>query len=125
MEFCIQLSAYYPDVSYSVYRIYYDMLVQALLADTLSYNSVSIVKHHLINCFMMPAPLQLAVQIASLTDRLKILTSIVVLPIHCMPKYAGEVVLADIFTEGRIFRGVVRGTFGYETKRLGVPLEET
>ena len=61
MEFCIQLSADYPDDSYSGDRIYSDMLVQALLADTLSYNSVSIVKHHLINCFMMPAPLQLAV----------------------------------------------------------------
>ena len=61
MEFCIQLSADYPDGSYSGDRIYSDMLVQALLADTLSYNSVSIVEHHLINCLMMPAPLQFAV----------------------------------------------------------------
>ena len=33
-----------------------------------------------------------------------------------MPKYAGEVVLVDIFAEGRIFRGVVRGVSGMKQK---------
>tara|TARA_B100000886_G_C20153406_1_gene378972 strand:- start:385 stop:513 length:129 start_codon:yes stop_codon:yes gene_type:complete len=42
-----------------------------------------------------------------------------------MQNYSGEVIVADIFMEDRIFRGVVRGAFRYETKRLGVPLEET
>ena len=125
MEFSIQLSADYPDASYGGDRVYSDMLEQAVLADRLGYDAVSITEHHLINCLMMPAPLQFAVKIASMTDRLKILTSIVVLPIHDMRTYAGEIVVADIFTEGRLFLGVGRGAFRYETERLGVPLEET
>ena len=93
MEFCIQLSADYPDDFYAGDRIYSDMLVQALLADTQSYDSVWIVEHHLIICLLMPAPLRFAFQIASLTDRLKILTPIFVLPIHCMRTYAGKIVV--------------------------------
>ena len=125
MEFSIQLSADYPDASYGGDRVYSDMLQQAVLADQLGYDAVSITEHHLINCLMMPAPLQFAVKIAAMTNRVKILTSIVVLPIHDMRTYAGEVVVTDIFTEGRLFLGVGRGAFKYETERLGVPLKET
>ena len=125
MEFSIQLSADYPDRSYGGDRVYADMLEQAVLADRLGYDAVSITEHHLVNCLMMPAPLQFAVKIAAMTGQIKILTSIVVLPLHDMRIYAGEVVVADIFTEGRLYLGVGRGAFRYEMERLGVPMEET
>ena len=64
MDFCIQLSADYPDKSYGGDRVYKDMLEQAVLADRLGFESVSLTEHHLINCLMMPAPLQFAVKIA-------------------------------------------------------------
>ena len=125
MDFSIQLSAYYPDKTYSADRLYADMLEQAVLADRLGYAAVSITEHHLINILMMPAPLQFAVKIASMTRQIDIMTCVVVLPIHDMRVYAGELVCADIFTEGRIMLGVGRGAFPFETSRLGVPLEET
>ena len=84
MEFSIQLSADYPDKSYGGDRVYGDMLNQAILADRLGFDAVSITEHHLINCLMMPAPLQFAVKIAAHTERVSILTSIVVLPLHDM-----------------------------------------
>ena len=74
---------------------------------------------------MMPAPLQFAVKIAAHTKNIKIMTSVVVLPLHDMRTYAGEVVVADIFTEGRLLLGVGRGAFKYEIERLGIPMEET
>ena len=74
---------------------------------------------------MMPAPLQFAVKIAAMTSQLNIMTSIVVLPLHDMRIYAGEVVVADIFTEGRLLLGVGRGAFPYEMERFGVPMDET
>lgn len=123
MEFSVQLSAYYPDKSYGGDRLYSDMLEQAVLADQLGFDAVSITEHHLINILMMPAPLQFAVKIADATERVKIMTSVVVLPLHDMRVYAGEVVCADIFTEGRLMLGVGRGAFGFEMGRLGVPLE--
>lgn len=123
MEFSIQLSAYYPDKNYGGDRLYADMLEQAVLADKLGYDAVSITEHHLINILLMPAPLQFAVKIADATKRIKIMTSVAVLPLHDMRIFAGEVIAADIFTEGRLLLGVGRGAFAYEMERLGVPLE--
>lgn len=125
MEFCIQLSSDYPDKSYGGDRVYADMLAQAALADRMGFESVSLTEHHLINCLMMPAPLQFAVKIAAHTKNVKILTSVVVLPLHDMRIFAGEVVVADIFCDGRMMLGVGRGAFKYEMERLGVPMEET
>ncbi|MEL6993399.1 MAG: LLM class flavin-dependent oxidoreductase [Pseudomonadota bacterium] len=125
MEFSIQLSADYPDKSYGGERVYADMLAQAMTADRMGFDAVSITEHHLINCLMMPAPLQFAVKIADHTRRIKIMTSVVVLPLHDMRIYAGEVVMADIFTGGRLMLGVGRGAFKYEMERLGVSMEET
>ena len=123
MEFSIQLSAYYPDHEIGGQQLYRNMLEQAVLADQSGYDAVSITEHHLINILLMPAPLQFAVKIASMTERVKILTSVVVLPLHDMRIYAGEVVCADIFTDGRLMLGVGRGAFSFEMDRLGVPLD--
>ncbi|MGB0507162.1 MAG: LLM class flavin-dependent oxidoreductase, partial [Pikeienuella sp.] len=125
MKFSIQLSAYYPDKNYGGDRIYADMLEQAVLADELGFDAVSLTEHHLINILMMPAPLTFAVKIAAHTKNINIMTSIVVLPIHDMRTYAGEVVVADIFTEGRLMLGVGRGAYAFEIERLGVPMGET
>ncbi|MEM7440722.1 MAG: LLM class flavin-dependent oxidoreductase [Pseudomonadota bacterium] len=125
MEFSIQLSADYPDKSYGGDRVYSDMIEQAVLADRLGYDAVNITEHHLMNVLMMPAPLTFAVKIAAHTKSIKIMTSIVVLPLHDMRTYAGEVVVADIFTEGRLLLGVGRGAFKVEMERLGVPMDET
>ena len=123
MKFCIQLSAYYPDKSYGGDRVYADMLEQAVLADKLGYDAVAMTEHHLINILMMPAPLQFAVKIASMTKNINIMTAVVVLPLHDMRILAGELVCADIFTDGRLMLGMGRGAFGFEMDRLGVPLE--
>ncbi|SLN63638.1 Limonene 1,2-monooxygenase [Roseovarius albus] len=125
MEFSLQLSADYPNKNYGGDRVYKDMLDQAQLADRLSYDAVSLTEHHLINVLMMPAPLTFATKIASMTERVKIMTSVVVLPLHDMRIYAGELIVADIFTEGRLMLGVGRGAFAYEMERLDVPMAET
>ncbi|MGB1011074.1 MAG: LLM class flavin-dependent oxidoreductase [Thiolinea sp.] len=125
MKFCIQLTADYPDKSYGADRVYKDMLNQAVLADRLGFDAVSVTEHHLINCLMMPAPLQFAIKIADATKQIKILTSVVVLPLHDMRVYAGEVIVADIFTDKRLYLGVGRGAFKYEMERMGITMEET
>ncbi len=125
MKFAIQLSADYPSKDYGGDRVYQDMLEQAVLADKLGFESVLITEHHLINCLMMPAPLQFAVKIAAHTRNLNIVTAVVVLPLHDMRVFAGEIVVADIFTDQRLLLGVGRGAYKYELERLGVPIAET
>jgi alkanesulfonate monooxygenase SsuD/methylene tetrahydromethanopterin reductase-like flavin-dependent oxidoreductase (luciferase family) len=125
MDFSIQLSADYPNKSYGGDRVYGDMLAQARLADRLGYDAVSLTEHHLINVLMMPAPLVFATRIAAETRNIRIMTSVVVLPLHDMRIFAGEIVVADILTEGRLMLGVGRGAFAYEMERLVVPMSET
>jgi len=105
-------------------KIHFDnMLNESVIAEKLGYTTVSIPEHHLINILMMPSPLQMAVKIASITKKINITTGIVVLPLHDMRTYAGDVATADILTDGRLTLGVGRGAFPWEMKRLGTPIE--
>lgn len=125
MDFSVQLSAYYPSHELGGKRLYQNMLDQAVLADQLGFDAVSITEHHLINILLMPAPLPFAVKIASLTERVKIITSVIVLPLHDMRILAGQLVCTDIFTDGRLMLGVGRGAFAFEMERLGVPMADS
>ena len=102
MKFCVQLSPYLPDAHYGGKRLLDDMMEHAVLCDRLGFESVSLTEHHLINILLMPAPLQFAIKIADATSHLKIMIAVSVLPIHDMRVFAGEVIVADIFTEGRL-----------------------
>jgi len=82
MEFNHFLSAYYPDKSYGGDRLFGDMIAQGRLADDLGYRSVSIPEHHLIDILLIPAPLLMAVRLASQTKHVKLMTSVAVLPLH-------------------------------------------
>jgi alkanesulfonate monooxygenase SsuD/methylene tetrahydromethanopterin reductase-like flavin-dependent oxidoreductase (luciferase family) len=124
LEFNHFLSAYYPDTAYGGDRLFADMIAQARLADDLGYASISIPEHHLINILLTPAPLLMAVRLASETKHVKLMTSVAVLPLHDMRTYAGEVVMADILTNGRLVLGIGRGAFAVELSRLGSPIEE-
>ena len=125
MEFNNFLSAYYPDITYGADQLYSDMIEQAKQAENLGYASVSIPEHHLMNILLNPAPLQFAVKLAAETRRIKIMTSVVQLPLHDMRTYAGEVVMADVFTNGRLLLGVGRGAFAVEMERMDAPIEES
>lgn len=125
MEFNHFMSAYYPDTSYGGDNLFADMITQAKHAEALGYDSVSIPEHHLVNILLTPAPLQMAVKVAAETKHVKIMTSVVQLPLHDMRTYAGEVITADIFTEGRLLLGVGRGAFAVEMERLGTPISES
>ena len=53
------------------------------------------------------------------------MTSICQLPLRDMRVFAGEVVQAQALCDGRLMLGVGKGAFGFETGRIGVPMEET
>ena len=125
MEFSHFLSSYYPDPSYGGRRLFADMVEQAVTAERLGYRSVTIPEHHLINILLTPSPLQMAVKVAGMTQRLDLVTSVAVLPIRDMRVFAGEVAQCDILTDGRLVLGVGRGAFGYEMGRLGSPIENS
>lgn len=125
MDFNHFLTSYMPDPNIGSKQHFKHMLDQSVLAEKLGYVAVSIPEHHLVNLLMMPSPLQMAVKISSLTNKIRLSTSVAVLPIHDMRTFAGEVATADILTEGRLVLGVARGAFAWELDRLGTPIESS
>ena len=125
MDFNHFLTSYMPDLSIGSKTHFQNMIDQAILAEKLGYKTVSIPEHHLVNLLMMPSPLQMAVKIAALTKNINISTSVVVLPLHDMRIFAGEVATADILTDGRLILGVGRGAFAWEMDRLGSSIESS
>jgi len=125
MDFNHFLTSYMPDPNIGSKQHFKHMLDQSVLAEKLGYVAVSIPEHHLVNLLMMPSPLQMAVKISNLTNKIRLSTSVAVLPIHDMRTYAGEVATADILTEGRLVLGVARGAFAWELDRLGIPIESS
>ena len=125
MEFNHFLTSYMPDPNIGSKQHFQNMIDQALFAERNGYVSISIPEHHLVNLLMMPSPLQMAVKIATLTSKIKIITSVCVLPLHDMRTFAGEVAVADILTDGRLILGVGRGAFAWEMNNLGSPIHES
>ena len=123
MRFNQFLTSYYPDPDYGAKRHFDDLIAQAVLADRLGFDAVSLPEHHLINILMMPSPLQMAVKLTGLTENIDLVTAVAVLPLRDMRIFAGEVAQADILCDGRLVLGVGRGAFGYEMARLGTPIE--
>ena len=123
MDFNHFLTSYMPDPSIGSKTHFKNMLDQSVLAEQLGYVAVSIPEHHLVNLLMMPSPLHMAVKISSLTNKIRLSTSVAVLPIHDMRTFAGDVSTADILTEGRLELGVARGAFAWELDKLGSPIE--
>jgi len=119
------LNSHLLDPSVGGKRLWADMIAQAVHADAIGFRGVSIPEHHLLNILLVPSPLQLAVAIAARTNRIEIASSICQLPIRDMRVFAGEVIQAQALCAGRLVLGVGKGAFGFETGRIGVPMEET
>ncbi len=125
MEFSHFLSSHLLVKGGSGKQLYREMTAQAVHAEACGYRGVAIPEHHLINILLVPSPLQLAVKVAAVTSGLEIATSICQLPLRDMRVFAGEVVQAQALCDGRLLLGVGKGAFGFETGRIGVPMEET
>ncbi len=119
------LNSHLLDPSVGGKRLWADMLEQAVHAESCGFRGVSVPEHHLLNILLVPSPLQFAVAIAARTSRVEIATAICQLPIRDMRVFAGEVVQAQALCGGRLVLGVGKGAFGFETGRIGVPMEET
>jgi len=125
MDFSHFLACYHLDRTVSAREVYAGMLEQARHAEALGYCALTIPEHHFINILMNPAPLVLATRVASVTERIPIVTAVLVLPFADVKRLAGEVAVTDILTDGRLEIGVGRGAFAYEFSRFGVTLPES
>lgn len=123
MDFAFYLPAHWPDVSRHAVHVYREMLAEARAAERLGFSSLLIPEHHFVNYLTHPNPLLTAVKVAGVTERIPIVTSVLVLPFYDMRRLAGEIAQADCLTDGRLQIGVGRGAFEYEFRCFNQPTD--
>lgn len=94
-------------------------------ADKLGFSSIWCAEHHFSTYGYLSRPLQFATYLASVTDRIRVGSAVVVLPLHHPLIVAEEIGTADILSGGRLDVGFGRGYQPYEFDRLGLSLEES
>ncbi len=97
----------------------------AQTADRLGFDSIWCAEHHFSTYGYLSRPLMLAIHIANRTERIRVGSAVVVLPLHHPLIVAEEIATADVLTGGRLNVGLGRGYQTYEFERLGFTLGES
>ena len=121
-HFC--LPTYFADVDGTVgafMRRFVDLLVES---EALGFDSLWANEHHFDPYGgIIPSPPILLSALAQRTKRVRLGTSIIVLPLHSPLEIAEQMAMIDLMSDGRIELGVGRGFVAYDYDRLGVKLE--
>lgn len=94
----------------------------AQTADRLGYDSIWCAEHHFSTYGYLSRPLMMATHLAARTERIRVGSAVVVLPLHHPLIVAEEIATADLLSGGRLDVGLGRGYQTYEFERLGLKL---
>jgi len=97
----------------------------AQLADRLGFESIWCAEHHFSTYGYLSRPLMFAAHLATQTERIRVGSAVVVLPLHHPLIVAEEIATADLLSGGRLDVGLGRGYQTYEFERLGFTLDES
>jgi len=101
-----------------------DELALIRAADELGFDTVWLREHHFTDYGFLPNTMTMAAHVAALTERVRIGTAVITLPLHHPVRVAEEVALADVLSGGRIDVGIGRGYQSVEFDAFDVPLAE-
>ncbi|MBQ61524.1 MAG: hypothetical protein CMQ19_05550 [Gammaproteobacteria bacterium] len=103
----------------------------AITAEKLGFDGVSAAEHHFMYDAFMPQPLQSLAAMAAVTERVKLLTGAMLLPLYDPLEAAEQSITLDILSNGRVCMGLGMGyrplefnTFGTAKKTRGARLVE-
>ncbi len=97
----------------------------AQTADRLGFDSIWCAEHHFSTYGYLSRPLMFALHLAAQTERIRVGSAVVVLPLHHPLVVAEEIATADLLSGGRLDVGLGRGYQRYEFDRLGHSLDES
>ncbi|MBT6277740.1 MAG: LLM class flavin-dependent oxidoreductase, partial [Chromatiales bacterium] len=97
----------------------------AQAADALGFDSIWCAEHHFSTYGYLSRPLMYALHLAKETDRIRVGSAVVVVPLHHPLIIAEEIATADVLSGGRLDVGLGRGYQRYEFERLGHDLRES
>ncbi len=100
--------------------IYTDALEQFRWADQQGWDFAVVSEHHGLDDGWLPAPLTIAGVIAGMTERIPILLSAAVVPLHDPVRLAEQIAVLDHATKGRVWTVAGAGT-GPKSSRCAEP----
>jgi probable F420-dependent oxidoreductase len=100
--------------------IYAETLKQIAWAETIGYDDVWLTEHHFCEDGHAPSILPIAAAVAARTERIRIGTSVLLLPLHHAVRVAEDAATIDILSNGRFDLGVGVGYRPQEFTGLGL-----
>ncbi|MEV5751379.1 LLM class flavin-dependent oxidoreductase [Actinoallomurus sp. NPDC052308] len=106
-------------------REVYDYQIEiAELCEELGFDGLWVAEHHFRDYGVVPNIFTLLANLAARTERIRLGTGIVVLPLHNPVHVAEEAAMVDLLSDGRLEMGVGRGYQSVEFESFGVDLGE-
>jgi alkanesulfonate monooxygenase SsuD/methylene tetrahydromethanopterin reductase-like flavin-dependent oxidoreductase (luciferase family) len=100
-------------------RFYAECLEEIEEAEGLGFGGVWLSEHHFVDDGYLPSPLVVAAAIAARTERMKVGTNVLLLPMHHPLRVAEDAAVADLVSGGRLVLGVGQGYVQHEFETLG------
>ena len=114
----------YDDISDT--QVYDEEIDNALLAEELGYDLVSMVEHHFEDYALCPDNFVYLAHLAAQTSRIKLMTGAVIVPWHTQPlRIVEKAALLDQLSNGRMILGLGRGLSRREYAQFGISMDES
>src|SRR5881409_1153739 len=101
-----------------------EVIAESQLAEASGFDSCFFGEHHQDQDGFLPSPLIVATAVAARTKRLRVGTSVILLPLHHPVRVAEDVITLDLVSRGRIVLGVGIGYQASDFSAFAVPMEE-
>jgi alkanesulfonate monooxygenase SsuD/methylene tetrahydromethanopterin reductase-like flavin-dependent oxidoreductase (luciferase family) len=86
-----------------------DTLEQVVLAEELGYDYAFVSEHHFLKNDMLPSPLIALSYLAAKTERIRLGTGLLLLPLHDPVRIAEDTAVVDMVSGGRLILGLGQG----------------
>jgi probable F420-dependent oxidoreductase len=123
MKFGLYSSIASPPRGEHLDRCIDEVIAEAQLAEASGFDSCFFGEHHHDADGFLPAPLSVATAGAARTTRLRVGTSVILLPLHHPVHVAEDVITLDLVSKGRVTLGVGIGYQPADFRAFNVPME--
>src|SRR5262247_2802529 len=106
MKFGLYSSIANPPRGEHLDRAIDEVIAEAQLAEASGFDSCFFGEHHQDRDGFLPSPLIVATAVAAHTRRLRVGTSVILLPLHHPVRVAEDVITLDLVSKGRVIIGV-------------------
>ena len=123
MKFGLYSSIANPPRGEHLDRCIDETIAEAQLAEACGFDSCFFGEHHQDHDGFLPSPLIVATAVAARTQRLRVGTSVILLPLHHPVHVAEDAITLDLVSKGRLIVGVGIGYQPADFRAFAVPME--